>query len=153
MDHLKRWTRLFRSEETPKRTFPFEFRPKFLESLAKWKAPFGIIESTPRVVCCGALDYDRSVGKLSSSNRQKLYVKKYFYFTFDLTFTTVINSLDWPFSAVNILPHIYIICMVLFNIIDEYKFTEVYCESVNLIGYIIVCYLLLVNSQLRLLHF
>ena len=28
----------------------------------------------------------------------------------------------------------------------EYKFTVVYCESVNLIGYIIVCYLLIVNS-------
>ena len=27
-----------------------------------------------------------------------------------------------------------------------YKFTIVYCESVNLIGYIIVCYLLIVNS-------
>ena len=29
---------------------------------------------------------------------------------------------------------------------DKYKFTVVYCESVNLIGYIIVCYLLIVNS-------
>ena len=28
----------------------------------------------------------------------------------------------------------------------SYKFTVVYCESVNLIGYIIVCYLLIVNS-------
>ena len=28
----------------------------------------------------------------------------------------------------------------------KYKFTVVYCESVNLIGYIIVCYLLIVNS-------
>ena len=26
------------------------------------------------------------------------------------------------------------------------NFTAVYCESVNLIGYIIVCYLLIVNS-------
>ena len=28
----------------------------------------------------------------------------------------------------------------------QYKFTVVYCESLNLIGYIIVCYLLIVNS-------
>ena len=27
-----------------------------------------------------------------------------------------------------------------------YKFTVVYCKSVNLIGYITVCYLLIVNS-------
>ena len=28
----------------------------------------------------------------------------------------------------------------------RFKFTVVYCESVNLIGYITVCYLLIVNS-------
>ena len=31
------------------------------------------------------------------------------------------------------------------NILYWYKFTVVYCESVNLIGYIIVCYLLIVK--------
>ena len=29
---------------------------------------------------------------------------------------------------------------------NYYKFTVVYCESVNLIGYVIVCYLMIVNS-------
>ena len=31
-------------------------------------------------------------------------------------------------------------------ILNQYKFTVVYCESVNLIGYIIVSYLPIVNS-------
>ena len=31
-------------------------------------------------------------------------------------------------------------------IYNWYKFTVVYCESVNLIGYIIVCYLPIINS-------
>ena len=33
-----KWNGKFRSE--PKRTFPFDFGPKFPESLAQWKAPF-----------------------------------------------------------------------------------------------------------------
>jgi len=36
----------YSGQKKPKRTFPFEFQPKFPESLAQWKAPF-IMESTP----------------------------------------------------------------------------------------------------------
>ena len=34
----------------------------------------------------------------------------------------------------------------------SYKFTVVYCESVNLIGYITVFYLLIENSYMRVVH-